>query len=162
MEASYVNHSARCLDSKTNTTLSLFFINSECNVTECKRTEKQLTIFCLTHDGKEGCTGCYGSPDEIKKQNTLAWCVCIWRKSYIKPCLVSCPPTLPFLISRATWPLLVRGNLKNPGLVAQMTMKPIFFLFSASVCNFLICFYDPCSLVSQFRCLRYLLALLRN
>ena len=77
MEASYVNHSARYLDSKTNTTLSLVVINSQCNVTECKWTEKRFTIYGLTHDGKEGCTGCYGSPDEIKKQNTLAWCVCI-------------------------------------------------------------------------------------
>ena len=80
----------------------LYFSEIQCNVTECKWTEMRFTIYCLTHDGKEGYTGCYRSPDEIKKQNTFAWHVCIRRKSYIKSSLVSCSPTLPFLSSRAS------------------------------------------------------------
>lgn len=43
------------------------------------------------------------------------------------PWVVSCPGTLPFLISRAPWPQsLVRDNVKSLDLVAERSIRSTF------------------------------------
>lgn len=112
IEAPCVNHSAGCLDSKDKYNPVFTFQEIQSVMWLGISGQKSDFLFVPYTWWERGMYRVLWESRWNTKTNTLAWCVCIWRKSYRKPCLASCPPTLPFLISRATWPLLVRGNLR--------------------------------------------------